>query len=384
MRRIRHALRLFTVALVVPSLVPVAAFASWALDGNRVVDLVAQAVSPVLVPSDSGEVFMAWIDARSGYNTDVRATLWGARGLPHAGWSASGDLVTAVTCAKYDLAGTPDGSGGAFLSWSDNRCVGYRNVYLGHVPRTGLTGFAWPTNGVRCAATTQDQNLSAVVADGSGGAFVAWEDVRNGEADVYMQHVDVDAHLVAGWPVAGLAVASAAGRQEKPAPESLTVDVTPRRTQRFRPAVGQRVAWRVTRLSDGALLQSDTVTVDALGRVTVPGARVRSGGTRLVLQTIAGVLAVPGQGGAANLLLAPFVSPTRTRAELAGTWAQSGPAELALYDVTGRRTRTWVSGPVTAGPWRVTADLGGLGPGVYLVRAEQAGVARTRRLILLR
>ena len=43
-----------------------------------------------------------------------------------------------------------------------------------------------------------------VVADGSGGAFVAWEDVRNGEADLFMQHVDVDGHVASGWPVSGL------------------------------------------------------------------------------------------------------------------------------------------------------------------------------------
>ncbi len=212
----RRVLRDLAGALLSLTLFPVAAFASWALDGNRVVDPTAQAASAVMVASDSGDVFMAWIDARSGYNTDVRATLWTSRGLPHTGWTASGDLVTAVTCSKYDLAGAPDGSGGAFLAWSDNRCVGYRNVYLGHVPRTGLAGLAWPTNGVRCGATTQDQNAAAVVADGSGGAFVAWEDARNGELDVFLQHVDVDANVVTGWPAAGLGVLAASGRQEKP------------------------------------------------------------------------------------------------------------------------------------------------------------------------
>ncbi|MFM7232851.1 MAG: hypothetical protein ACKO3S_12835, partial [bacterium] len=154
MRAPLHALRVLALALLVHASVPVAALASWALDGNRVVDPVAQASSPVLVPSDSGDVFLAWIDARSGYNTDVRATLWSARGIPRPGWTSSGDLVTAITCAKYELVGAPDGRGGAFLAWSDNRCTGYRNLYLGRAQRAGAGASAWPANGLRCAATT--------------------------------------------------------------------------------------------------------------------------------------------------------------------------------------------------------------------------------------
>jgi hypothetical protein len=103
-----------------------------------------------------------------------------------------------------------------------------------------------------------------------------------------------------------------------------------------------------------------------------------------VLGAIAGLLGAPGPGVTTNPLLAPFASPARARTELSGAWAQAGAAEVALFDVTGRRARTFVSGPVAAGPWRVTADLGALPPGVYLVRAEQAGLSRTRRLILLR
>ena len=188
--------RRLTIALVLSLLRPVMAHASWASDGNRVVDPSAQAAYPVMVPSDSGDVFMAWVDARSGYNTDVRATRWTPRGLAAPGWTASGDLVTALTCTKFELAATPDGAGGAFLAWGDNRCQGYRNVYLGHVTSAGVTATFWPTNGVRCAPTTQDQNLPTVTPDGQGGAFVAWEDTRNGEPDVLLQHVDIDGNVV--------------------------------------------------------------------------------------------------------------------------------------------------------------------------------------------
>ena len=76
MRASSRTCRRLTVALVLSILRPVMAYASWASDGNRVVDPSAQAAYTVMVPSDSGDVFMAWVDARSGYNTDVRTTRW--------------------------------------------------------------------------------------------------------------------------------------------------------------------------------------------------------------------------------------------------------------------------------------------------------------------
>ena len=320
MRAPLHALRVLALAFVLHASVPVAALASWALDGNRVVDPVAQASSRVLVPSDSGDVFMAWIDARSGYNTDVRATLWSARGIPRTGWSASGDLVTAITCAKYELVGTPDGAGGAFLAWSDNRCTGYRNVYLGRARRTGVGASAWPTNGLRCALTTLDQTTPAVVADGEGGAFVAWSDARNGEPDVYLQHVDANAQFVVGWPATGLGVLAATGRQEKPVLASdgaggVYVAWLDRRTgapqvrlQRVARDGTLAVGWPV----GGVVVASSTSTIigvtvraDGAGGVLVAWDDFVSGGTRwAVARYTASGLVAPGWPAAGVVLCA--------------------------------------------------------------------------------
>jgi len=65
-----------------------------------------------------------------------------------SGWARDGDLVTNVTCAKYDLSAVPDGTGGALFAWSDNRCNGYQQVMRRAVIAAGATAAGWSANGV--------------------------------------------------------------------------------------------------------------------------------------------------------------------------------------------------------------------------------------------
>jgi hypothetical protein len=56
----------------------------------------------------------------------------------------------------------------------------------------------------------------AALADGAGGAFFAWIDVRDsGDPDVYVQHVDANGGIVSGWPAGGVPVCDAPGAQSE-------------------------------------------------------------------------------------------------------------------------------------------------------------------------
>ena len=57
--------------------------------------------------------------------------------------------------------------------------------------------------------------LDAVVADGAGGAVVAWVDVRAGNSDVYAQRMD--AAGAALWGEGGVAVCAEPSAQSDPA-----------------------------------------------------------------------------------------------------------------------------------------------------------------------
>jgi hypothetical protein len=56
---------------------------------------------------------------------------------------------------------------------------------------------------------------------------------------------------------------------------------------------------------------------------------------------------------------------------------------VELFDVNGRRTRTLFAGVATAGPWHLNAQLEGLAPGLYMMRASQGSVQEQRRLVLV-
>ena len=65
-----------------------------------------------------------------------------------------------------------------------------------------------------------------------------------------------------------------------------TVDVTPRRTQRFRPRPGERVAWRNISRKTGAAIQQGTATADKWGLVTIEQAIVSRSKNRLEVELL--------------------------------------------------------------------------------------------------
>ena len=62
-----------------------------------------------------------------------------------------------------------------------------------------------------------------------------------------------------------------------------TVNVTPRRTQKFKVIAGRSYKWENRRVQNNALLASGTVTADARAILTVPGFQVTPGGNRLLI-----------------------------------------------------------------------------------------------------
>jgi len=69
--------------------------------------------------------------------------------------------------------------------------------------------------------------------------------------------------------------------------------------------------------------------------------------------------------------------------------AKPGPASLAVFDVAGRRVRTLLDGPATAGErsiaWDGRTDTGArAGEGVYFVRLEAGGRSAVSRIVALR
>jgi hypothetical protein len=135
-----------------------------------------------------------------------------------AQWAANGNGICIAAGDQGLPATAGDGAGGAFIVWEDNRpgSLG-TDLYLQRITASGSIPAGWTTNGIPLCVATDQQRSPAIVADGTGGVFVAWEDLRNaGVSDIYLQRVTSNGALVAGWPVNGLPVCQAAGDQTLP------------------------------------------------------------------------------------------------------------------------------------------------------------------------
>src|SRR5262249_31890447 len=139
---------------------------------------------------------------------------------------------------------------------------------------------SWPAFS-RCSADDVLGDGTAASGDSLGtlNGYMEWEPLLTETASQWSVILSTRA-ITTQWGV-------------RPAPESLTVDVTPRRAQQFFPKPGTVVQWQSQRISDGAIVQRDSVVVDALGLVTVPAVRVQHAGTRLLISSQGGIADVP-------------------------------------------------------------------------------------------
>jgi hypothetical protein len=126
-----------------------------------------------------------------------------------AQWIPTGVPVCGDECRRTGgHISIPDGAGGAYVAWRDRRdpFTTDTDIYLQRITGAGTIAPGWPTGGLPICACAEWQNLQALIADGEGGAFVVWQDARNGattSADIYAQRVRPDGTLAPGWPDQG-------------------------------------------------------------------------------------------------------------------------------------------------------------------------------------
>ncbi|WP_420457498.1 DUF1501 domain-containing protein [Rubrivirga sp.] len=83
-------------------------------------------------------------------------------------------------------------------------------------------------------------------------------------------------------------------------------------------------------------------------------------------------------------LSVPAPNPVRTRATVRYRLADPGPAEVALYDTSGRQVATLASGSHDAGAHVAELDAHGLAAGLYMLRLQAGAETRTQTLSVVR
>ncbi len=199
--------------------------AQWNSCGVGLTFEVADQNVPVVAPDGAGGAIVAWADHRrvTPYGTArwmIFAQHLNASGV--AQWTADGvmaapDTVVAADTLANQTAPTilADGAGGAFIAWVDGREVPYSDIYVQHLDATGAPQWD-PTHGGRpaCAAVNVQQN-PVLVSDGAGGIIVAWQDCRNGtNFDIYAQRLNASG--APQWTLNGVALCLAPDSQLRP------------------------------------------------------------------------------------------------------------------------------------------------------------------------
>src|SRR5215470_2362948 len=170
---------------------------------------------PRIIADGAGGAIITWYDSRSG-DYDVYAQHVLASGAVDPAWPVNGRALCTATNSQYNPSIASDGAGGAIVAWTDYRTLGVADIYAQHVRANGTVDPAWPADGRALCQAINAQVSPSIVADGAGGAIVAWEDDRTGSGDIYAQHVLASGAVDGAWPGDGRALCTAAQDQVSP------------------------------------------------------------------------------------------------------------------------------------------------------------------------
>jgi hypothetical protein len=182
--------------------------ALWPANGIIVCDTTDNQNAPQLAADGFGGAIVAWPDRREGHpNYDICAQRLDADGNPL--WAHNGVVASSDTNYQYDPRLVADGGGGAIIAWEDYRGSAF-DIYAQHVDGGG--NLLWGSSGAVICDAIYDQYNLQLVADGGGGVIIAWEDIRGSAWDIYAQRVNAGGNSL--WPPNGMAVCGAPGGQE--------------------------------------------------------------------------------------------------------------------------------------------------------------------------
>jgi hypothetical protein len=188
----------------------------WPADGLPVCAADGAQYFPRVVGDGKGGAIVAWYDKRNGSNYDVYAQHVLATGMTDSRWPANGRALCTAAGDQRNPTIVSDGHGGGLVAWMDLRRPRDPDVYAQRVLASGAVDPKWPADGLAVCSAPGRQDAPVLVSDGAGGAIAAWIDARS-SYDLYTQHVLVNGALDRAWPSEGLPVCTAAGDKGSPA-----------------------------------------------------------------------------------------------------------------------------------------------------------------------
>lgn len=171
----------------------------WQTNGKKISQYDYHDQWPDMVSDGAGGAIVGWIR----YSGEIFAQrlngngdfLWAPEEIS---LETGNDMATRLRAAS-------DGSGGALFTWESG-------VYSPRVQHVSVDGTGlWPGNGTMVTTTPVIAYVPRIAGDGIGGAYVVWEDFRNGWSDrqIWGQYVDATGNKM--WDSEGIPVGNAPG-----------------------------------------------------------------------------------------------------------------------------------------------------------------------------
>ena len=162
-----------------------------------------------IVEDGEGGCIIAWRDWRNGDTGDIYAMHILSDGTPDANWTQNGIAIVERPGPQTNHTADTDGSGGMIIGWRDGRNIGNYDIWIQRLNSDGE--LLWGNGeGIRVCGDGADQDTPKLCPDGSGGTFISWVDERNSAVtgkDIYAQRLNEDGEIL--WNADGEAVCEA-------------------------------------------------------------------------------------------------------------------------------------------------------------------------------
>ncbi|MBI5060099.1 T9SS type A sorting domain-containing protein [candidate division KSB1 bacterium] len=164
-----------------------------------------------IAPDLAGGAIIAWEDTRRGDPAEIYAQHVDANGNT---WSQ----VLAVTDTlgeQIGITADSDGQGNMIVAWNDKRLASDQNIYAAKITPQRTLPWGSGVNGICVCCAPGSQDGVKICPDGNGGAYLVWRDQRGGaQRDLYAQRVNGSGTAL--WQADGVVVCDAIEDQNSP------------------------------------------------------------------------------------------------------------------------------------------------------------------------
>lgn len=179
----------------------------WGLSDLCVCDVVNDQQKSKIASDDSGGAIIAWDDDVNGNGSFYKVYAQRVNSSGILEWDPNGVCICNEISVYPEIVA--DGSGGAIIVWQDYRSGSNLDIYAQKVNSSGIS--QWGANGICICNATGNQTNHKIIADGLGGTIITWDDERDGRRDIYAQRVDSNGSIHSGWTSNGVLICDTTG-----------------------------------------------------------------------------------------------------------------------------------------------------------------------------